>query len=416
MEPLTCRGRRGTGVPGTRRSGYAEQALEPQWDWEKYTYWYRVWGRLTYNPDADRAAWTREFGGDPNTSAMTSCLAQASRILPIVTTAHLPSAACDAYWPEVYWNQPIVEEPRPNPYGDSPAPKTFQHASPHDPQLFSTGAEHADELLKGERSGKYSPIDVAQWLEDLASGVVKDLAPIARATSPETRRLRIDAQMLALLGRFFGAKFRAGVLYSIHEKTGDARALEEALKSYRRARMAWAELCERASDVYAADLSASDKISERGQWIDRLPAIDDDIARMAQRAAPPGSGDDRLVSSAITAALGRPQRVTPPCTHARPLGFRPNVELPIEVKVIDAPAVTSVACYYRHLTQAERFEHVEMTASGSIYRATIPAAYTDSPYPLQYYFVVKGRPTAAALFPGLGAELRDQPYFVLRRI
>jgi hypothetical protein len=28
--------------------------------------------------------------------------------------------------------------------------------------------DFADELLQGERSGKYSPIEVAQWLEDLA--------------------------------------------------------------------------------------------------------------------------------------------------------------------------------------------------------------------------------------------------------
>ena len=36
MEPLTFRGRRGTGVAGTRRSGYADDSLEPRWDWQKY--------------------------------------------------------------------------------------------------------------------------------------------------------------------------------------------------------------------------------------------------------------------------------------------------------------------------------------------------------------------------------------------
>lgn len=37
MEPLTCRGRRGSGVPGTR-TGYADASLEPHWDWQKYEY------------------------------------------------------------------------------------------------------------------------------------------------------------------------------------------------------------------------------------------------------------------------------------------------------------------------------------------------------------------------------------------
>ena len=86
----------------------------------------------------------------PRGRALSGALASASRILPTVTTAHLPSAACDAYWPEIYWNQPIVGEPRPNPYGDTPAPKVFAHVSPLDPELFSSIAQHAGELLDGD--------------------------------------------------------------------------------------------------------------------------------------------------------------------------------------------------------------------------------------------------------------------------
>ena len=102
MEPLTCRGRRGTGRTGTTRSGYIDGELESRWDWEKYDYWYRVWGRLTYHPDADAMQWQRQFYESPHGEALIGGLSRASRILPIVTTAHMPSAACDAYWPEIY--------------------------------------------------------------------------------------------------------------------------------------------------------------------------------------------------------------------------------------------------------------------------------------------------------------------------
>jgi hypothetical protein len=97
MEPLTCRGRRGTGGPG-RRTGYIDAGLEPRWDWEKYTYWYRVWGRTLYNPDTQSEVFQRQFGASVKATAWSWALARASRILPIVTTAYLPSAACDAYW------------------------------------------------------------------------------------------------------------------------------------------------------------------------------------------------------------------------------------------------------------------------------------------------------------------------------
>lgn len=52
FEPLSFKGRRGSGIAGGR-CAYADASLRPKFDWEKYLYTYRVWGRLTYNPDAE---------------------------------------------------------------------------------------------------------------------------------------------------------------------------------------------------------------------------------------------------------------------------------------------------------------------------------------------------------------------------
>lgn len=415
MEPLTCRGRRGTGAPGSR-AGYADIRLEPRWDWEKYTYWYRVWGRLMYNPESDPEVCERQFGGAAGARALASGLARASRILPIVTTAHLPSAACDAYWPEIYWNQPMAGEPQYNPYGDTPSPKTFQNVSPLDPQLFSRMSDFAVELLKGERSGKYSPVEVAQWLEDLADGAEKDLLQTGKPDSVEFRRLAIDAHMQAGLGRFFAAKFRSGVLYAIYKGTGDRRALEEALKAYRTARARWAQVADQAKGVYAFDLSASDKASERGQWLDRLPAMDQDIALMEQYLPDAKTIGEPRVAAAVAEVLGRPRRGSVACTHRPPAAFRPKEAVAIEIAVEKGRKPASARLYYRHVNQAERYESVEMEARDNLYRASIPGGYTDSPYPLQYYFEFKEGPEKAWLYPGFAADLANQPYFVLRRI
>jgi hypothetical protein len=415
MEPLTCRGRRGSGQPG-RRTGYADATLEPHWDWEKYTYWYRVWGRMLYNPETKADVFQRQLGESATARAWGSALAHASRILPIVTTAHLPSAACDAYWPEIYWNQPMVAEPTYNPYTDSPAPKTFQNASPLDPQLFSRMGDFAAELLKGERSGKYTPIEVAQWLEDLAAAAEKDLSQAGKLESVEFRRLAIDVSMQVGLGRFFAAKFRSGVLYAIHERTGDGGALEAALRSYRTARALWAQVADRAKGVYAADLSASDKASARGQWLERLPAMDEDITRMEQRLASAKATAEPRVTAAIAEAGGRPLRNPAACHHQPPTGFRPKQPVAIEIAVDKARKLASARLYYRHVNQAERWETVEMAAQDNLCRASIPAAYTDSPYPLHYYFEFKQAPDKAWLYPGFAADLANLPYFVLRRV
>jgi hypothetical protein len=385
MEPLSFKGRRGSGLPGGR-CAYADAALRPRWDWEKYLDTYRVWGRKLYDPGA-------KVEVEPS-------LAAASRILPIITTAHLPSAANNNYWPEMYTNQSMVE-PAKTEYSDTPSPKTFGNTSPLDPQMFSRMSDFADELLKGERSGKYSPVEVAQWLEDLALAAqpVKD------------RRASIDIAIQSGLGRFFAAKFRAGVLYEIHVRTTDRTALEEALKSYRVARAAWAALAENAKGVYVADISVGELPWLHGHWLDRLPAIDADIALLEKRLPDATEISDPKVKTAIAEAVARPHRPSAKMTHRAPDRFRRKEPLAL---AISGPAIASARLYYRHVNQSERWQSVVMDRKGAAYAAAVPAEYTDSPYPLQYYFELKTAPNRAWLHPGFPADLAGPPYYVIR--
>src|SRR5207253_5608469 len=141
----------------------------PGGGWEKYLYSYRLWGRTAYNPDADPETWQRwlkkQFG--PVAEPAEKALASSSRILPLITTAHLPSAANNNYWPEIYTNMSVVDAAVPHPYGDTPSPKRFGAVSSLDPALFSRVDDFADALLKGEHDGRYSPLEVAQWLQEL---------------------------------------------------------------------------------------------------------------------------------------------------------------------------------------------------------------------------------------------------------
>jgi hypothetical protein len=409
MEPLTCRGRRGSGAIGGRRDGYVDLSLATSRDWEKYADWYHTWGRLMYEPDA--AADVTRDASLP--AAAVSALAKASRLLPIVTTTHLPSAACDAYWPEIYWNQPMAAEPRPNPYGDTPSPKTFPFVSPLDPQLFASIDEWAGALLSEERSAKYSPVDAARWLEALAAGAERDLSRAGEPKTPAARRLAIDVAIQIALGRFFAAKFRAGVLYAIHVQTGDARVFEEAITAYRRARAAWAAAIERAAGVYAADLSVSDRFSERGQWRDRLAAIDADIASLTRQPPPAPGVEASVVEAAVRAALDTAAPPSPSCTHTPPTQLVRGAAVPLALDVGAGPRVAQAIVHYRHVDQSERWQQAPMQVNGRPCRGTIPAAYTDSPYPLQYYFEVREGPTRAWLWPGLTSALTGQPYYVL---
>jgi hypothetical protein len=419
-EPLSFKGRRGSGLPGGR-CAYADSALNPRWDWQKYLYSYRVWGRLLYNPEADPETWRRQLRTQFQASApaLESALASATRIIPIVTTTHLPSAANGTYGPEFYTNQSMLD-PGKALYGDTPSPKVFSNVSPLDPQLFSRMSDFAAELLKADRSGKYSPIEVAEWLEELSETAARQLAEAKKQMdgkpSPDFRRVAADLELQIGIGRFFAAKFRSGTLYAIHDQSGDRAALREALETYRRAREIWAAFAQAAKGVYVSDITYGPQPHQRGHWLDRLPAIDLDIAEMAKRleslpnAAEPAAG----VQAAVEQALGRPQRNLATCRHRPPAQFVPGEPLQLVLSIDPAAPPTSVRLYYRRVNQSERYQVADLTARGKEYRAEIPAGYAQSSYPLQYYFELKQGSDKAWLYPGFAPNLANQPYFVVR--
>jgi hypothetical protein len=421
MEPLTFKGREGSGIPGGR-CAYVDPSLNPDADWKKYEYYYRVWGRKLYDPDADPEVWRRflrwEFGSA--TAAIETSLANASRILPLLTSAHLDSASNHDLWYEMPTNMPIVLGSEPSPYGDTPVPKCFATVSPLDPQMFSTVVEYTQALLAGQSSAKYSPIEVAQWVEDCAAASLEALNEARRTvrsrTSPEFPRIEEDVLVQIGLGGFFAHKLRSAVLFEIYQNTGNSESGRLALAQYKEAREAWAAMAARATRVYRSDVSYGHIPKRRGHWSDRLPGIDADLAAMQAKveSASPGSG--RNAAEAIRAATARPSRPNVPCIHKPPEIFQPGLPLTLTVEIptsAEGPAPTSMRLYYRHVNQAERWTSVEMSHQNGRYAGVIPAEYTMSEFPLQYYFGSDEGKGRAWLYPGFNKTLSNQPYFAV---
>ena len=426
FEPLFFKGRKGSGLPDGR-DAYADNSLRAAGgDFEKYDYTYRVWGRNLYNPDGDADAWQRllrkkfDRGAEPAGLA----LASASRILPLVTTAHCPSAANNNYWPEMYFNMPMVNTSRRHPYSDTASPKLFGNVSPLDPEFFLSCDEFADELLKGGASGKYSPVWVANQLDtdaDTASARLREAKSKSRDTSsPEFRRLAVDVAIQAGLGKFFAAKFRAGVLYAIYQRILHRPVLEAALKANRAARATWAELSAAAKGVYRDDITFGPEYFQRGHWQDRLAAMDDDVADMERSLelepsahVAPTAAEAKLAEQAMHVVFEKPRQSAALADfHLPPSTLQRGQPLNI---VAHAPKLAGVQLRYRHVNQAETWQMVEMELAETKYRAVIPAAYTDSLFPLQYYFQIRNASGAAWLRPGLEHRWQGQPYFVVRQ-
>jgi hypothetical protein len=414
FEPLSFKGRMGTGQPGGRNA-YADKSLDPKYDWQKFDYQYRVWGRLVYNPETDADGWRRylrrEFQGAAQ--AAETALANASRILPVITTTHGASGSNNSYWPEMYTNMPIVDPNRAQPYRDTADPKKFGNVSAFDPQLFSTADQCAEALLSGKSLAKYTSLDVAQWLDDLSAAASENqaraLAQAADKNAPELRRLIADVALQAGTGRFFAHKLRSAVLWALYERTGDQAAANEALKAYRIARQAWASMSEMAKAIYVSDVTYGPNPNLRGHWLDRIPGIDADLDDMEKRRS---TATPTNTAHAIATVLARPRRLTVSGQHTPPPSFEPGKPLELAVS-FGANDSRKVNLLYRKADQSQRWRAEEMQSRDKAYRGVIPGGYTQSPYPLLYYFEVH-EAAGSTIYPGFSPDLSNQPYFVVR--
>jgi len=413
-EPLSLEGREGTGHPGARRDGSADPSPATADDWERHAYSFRLFGRLLYDPDASPEGWRRSLRATlgPAAEPAEAALASASRILPLVTSAHHPSASNNYYWPEVYTDIAIVADDGSveTHYYDTPEPKRFGTVTPLDPEVFLTVEESARELETGVEDGRTSALEVAAWLDRLATDASAGLARIDAATPDppvQVRRLAVDVAIQAALGRFFAGKLRAGVAYERYRRSGEPATLAAALEAHRTARGAWAEAIAAADGVYASDLTYGPQAWLRGSWADRLAAIDDDLGAMEALAAD--------AAAAVGDEEGGDHPVPPPArvSHDPPSTFTPGEDLPIVLENTD-PAIIGAALRYRHVNQAEPYVEVEMDAVQGGFAAAIPATYAEADRALQYHVVVRAESGRAWLHPGLGREFSEQPYHVVR--
>ncbi len=423
FEPLGFKGRQGSGIAGGRNA-YADVSLTPHYDFEKYLYTYRLWGRLGYNPDANSEVWRRSLRRTFGNAALAveNALAPVSRVLPLFTLAHGPSADCLLYWPEIYTNMPIADVKRQQPYGDTQSPKLFGNVSPFDPQLFQSPDECADNLIGGLATGKYSPIEVAQWLEEIAAEASKYLT-IARAqlgtssTSPEFRRVEEDVLIQRGLALFFAGKLRCAVLWRIFTITGNHLAGDAAITRYTEGRTAWAVMAERAKGVYLSNITYGVN-TLKGHWLDRIQSFDEDIADLRKRietfTAIKNKIDPAAAESALKIANTRQVRPTVSAIHTPENRFLSGKPVMISIR-IKSRTPRRVMLHYRHVNQAERWQSVELTRNNDTFQGEIPATYTSRRYALQYYFEVETGPAEATLIPPFTSNFDNVPYYIVRR-
>jgi hypothetical protein len=422
VDPLGFKGRKGSGYPGGR-CAYADKSLEPKWDFQKFLYTYRVWGRLLYNPETDPEVWKRFMRSKFGEAAepMEIALANSSRVVHLITTAHGPATDCTRFWPEMYTSQPIVNETDEGIFSDNyPKPRVFGNVSPHDSQLFSKMNEFAISILKGNELAKYSPLHVAQWLEDMADiatlNLNKATTLVEDKSDVEFRRFYHDIKIQCGTAKFFANKMRAAVLWHVYEESGNRSSLVEAIKYYTTARQVWVKMANDAKLIYVENVSFGNWETQSGHWIKRIPRIDADIADMKEvlvNSANNRSENKKYVSKAVETVKTRPHLPTVKGQHIPDKNFQPGKSMKVALNLEDD--ASGVLLYYRHVNQAVAWKSVPMNKNGNEYSALIPEAYTKTRYSMQYYFGIDMGKEGKAIYPGLDSNLGGMPYYVIHQ-
>ncbi|QGN34355.1 hypothetical protein [Microlunatus sp. Gsoil 973] len=421
------------GRPIRERGLYADARLELAGTdtWRKYASQLRVNGRAAYNPDGDLDGWHRwcrsRFGAAAADAAAAS--AAAGRVLPLITTVHAPSVAGNIYWPEMDTPLPLIEfaPETDNPFADRgwhldptfdmDPPYSFGNTSPLDPELFASPDDYVAALIDGTPLPRYTPIDVAEWLDTLASSarehIARARAVAAEASDPaELERMMIDAEIAAGLGEHFADKLRSAVSWALHRRTGAVDDLEDCIRDYHAAREHWHQLAE-AGKAYRDDLPFGQMPYQRGHWQDRLPIIDRDLAAVEAH---------RTSCDCPTGPRPRRPWVTVPAeVDHRPVdGFLAGHPIKLVATVVD-PRI-QLTLRYREVDQSQAWSELPMATSPRDDRerfAEIPAGAATGRYRIQYRFVAVSpaeddQPARVGLAPGLDpVRLDRQPYHVL---
>lgn len=414
--PLSLKG----GHYGLREAGwplFADPDLRDyEWEEDRYWAWYLLFGRLGYDRRTDSAVWERAFEQRFDAAApdLLDGYRAASKILPLLTAAHLISHPALSNWSELDTGGALFAEHNFNPrFRD----RTYQTAEPSDPGLFYAIDEFVADRAEDTVGGKYTPPQVAGWYAHLAE---QTRGAVERAeTSPvdtgEYRAAVLDLSMLADLGEYHAYKTHAAMGLEAYQTTGDRGSLRDANAGAVSMREAWRSLADRGAGTYHDDLvfGAGPSAADEGNWTDRLEEIDADVSRL-EALLEEESLELPAPLEAVPSAGSVGPSPMPTFAVDVPAACTTDTSLSVTATGTELLGAESVTLHYRHANQLEGpFNEVEMDAVDGRYRATIPVEYLTGTYDLLVYASAVDTDDRVAITPGLYHPDQPMPYHVI---
>jgi len=385
-----------------------------RWEDERYWAYYLFFGRLGYSEQTDEEVWTREFSTHFGQAApaVEKAYRSASKILPLITTFHMPIHPSLSYWIEMSTGAALFGQHNYNQYFKE---ITYQDSEPSDSGLFYGISEYVRDLLGHKVKGRYTPPQVSRWLTGMAEEVQKAVAEAEEAldlSNPaEFTATKTDMLMLADLALYHANKTRAALSLSLYERTNKDADL---LNAYHYAVLAgeyWQALSDKGG-VYQDDLNFGvGGVSRRYHWRDRLPEIGRDIAKLkemlVEKGLEPVCGSEEY-SERSSGMISYRSSVPAECRAGEDLVL--NVELGEITRLAGG-----LTMHYRHMNQLEGyFKTAEMRKTDKGYCGVIPGEYITPEWDLMVYFSCTDQNGDVHILPGVYHSAYPAPYHVIK--
>ena len=415
-EPLSFKGRMGTGIKNGRFN-YSVKQLRTKYDWQKYLFTYRIWGRCTYNYKTNENNYSRYykklFGKSSN--ELIKSLSYASKILPFFTLVHGVSASNNSYWPEMYENMSIVENAPHLPYSyDLHKPSRFGMATSQDPNLIMSPLELANCIYNKKNIKKYSPITMANWFNEYANkartNLLNAIKKIKNKNDPEFLRLEIDISILIGIGKFFSYKIKSACYWELYIKEKKFNLGYQSLQLYKKSYSAWSKIAKISKKFYLEDLTYGPQSWLRGRWDDRLPAIKDDIVKMTNIL------DGNLIKSKKHINIFELSKWNNNQSFYINHTIEKKSDRSVDITINNLNKINGELFFnYRQVNQAKKWQRNKIRSLKNRFTIMKFNNFLKQNYPIQYYFELVEK-KYSYFCPGINKNLSNQPYYVYDNI
>jgi hypothetical protein len=373
------------------------------YDFERYWYFYKLWGRMGYDPTMPDYAWTRDFerrfgeAGKPLMEALTL----ASRVLPRIVAASYPYNFFPTTrgWPEMMR------------LGDLP-----KFAAEHvtDTEQFMNAKDRARQIVERRATGKRTPEETSYWFAETSRKILEHIALAEKAAAKNNEFISTvaDLKILAGLAEYHSHRLAAAVQYSLFEELHDSAMLDEAISLERLAVAAWKRMVDAAGDIYSEDLAFGvHRVGFPRHWKEELANLYAGLTRLEQQRAAVGVGAYG-VTHLRRQSNELQDRVPPKVQVSPPQSATPGQPLQITAHATDPSGVRHVRLYYRHVTQFEDYEILDMApTAGGVYSARIPGNFIVPQWDLMYFIEAIDTAGNGRRYPDLELEA---PYVIVR--